>query len=711
MSIQAEQLSLVLTRRLADGTIEWIPLESPQHVPAAPESAYALIDRGSYQAPETLTTQRKGDDLIVEVQGAEVLVVGGFFATADAAFYPTPDIVGGSGPFSGTPLTPDSPMLAGTPEAEPEIWSAEPDDDYDPGDVDGVNGGGGVSPMVWVGGAAAGLGLAAAAGGGGGSSGSDTSTGSGSTSTGSGSSVPDIGGDEPPSAGDEPTDDGDEPADTSPPKIISSATANAIDENSSEGQVVYKASATDTGTVTWSLQPGDDAAAFDINPISGDVTLIENPDFEAQRSYTFTVVATDDSNNSSQQTVSLAINDVDETAPTVSSVALTGAVGAQNDRLNAGDTVTVTVTMSESTDVDTAGGTPRIALNVGGDTLFADYVSGSGTNSLNFNYTVQPGDTDNNGIRIRSNSLELNGGALTDAEGNAANLNHDSVPNNDSYKVDTTAPTLGSSSPADDETDVPVGDDIVLTFSENVQIGSGNIRISDGVDTRVIDVTDGSRVRVDDNQVTIDPGSDLNADSTYGVQIDDGALTDQAGNAYAGISNRTTLNFDTETSVDTGIVVFDLVQGSSSDHSDRTFQNDVSYDIYIRVQSEDAALSTRGRGPGSWDRWEGADNLGSDDRIILVGDGEAIEGPFLGVNEVSVGATAVAWETGLGFDAGRLEDRSFTRVTGFDRRDEDDARLFDTELPADFLGNQGGQTGTMYLTDMPAGILTSQGLV
>jgi len=58
-----------------------------------------------------------------------------------------------------------------------------------------------------------------------------------------------------------------------------------------------------------------------------------------------------------------------------------------------------------------------------------------------------------------------------------------------------------------------------------------------------------------------------------------------------------------------------------------------------------------------------------------------------------------------------VQERSFTRATGFGRRDDDDARLFDTSLPAAFLGNQGGQTSTMYLTSMPAGILTSQGLV
>ena len=688
MSSQVEQTSFVLTRRLADGVIEWIPLDSPQQIRVAPGAAYALIDRTDYEAPQTLVAQRRADDLVIEVGETEVLLLDGFFAAPGVAFYPTTDIAGGAGPFSGSPVTPDSPMLAGRPEAEQVVWSAEPGDGDTPGDVGERSGASSVSPMLWGGAALVGLGLAAAGGGGGGSGSSDaSSTSSAASST------------------------GDDALDISSPRITSATTAAAIDENSKAGQVVYTATAIDERTVSWSLQPGGDAAAFNIDADSGAVTLINNPDFEAQSNYTFTVLATDDAGNSSQQTVSLAINDLDEIAPTVSSVALTSAVGAQNDTLNAGDTVTVTVTMSENIDVDTSGGAPRIALSIGGSTLFADYVSGSGSSSLNFDYTVQPGDTDNNGIRIRADSLDPNGGALADAEGNAADLSHGSVANNPSYRVDTAAPILVSSRPSDEATAVALGDNVVLTFSENLQSGSGNITISDGSDTRAINVADSTQVSISGNRVTINPDSDLDAERTYSVQIDSGALTDEAGNAYAGISNSATLNFDTETRLDTSIVVFDLVQGSSSDHSGRTFQSGVSYDIYIRVDSDDASLSTRGRGPGTWDRWEGTANLGSDDRIILVGDGAGVQGASSLVNQVSIGTTAVAWLTSPGFNAGVVQERSFTRATGFGRRDDDDARLFDTSLPAAFLGNQGGQTSTMYFTNMPAGILTSQGLV
>ena len=41
-------------------------------------------------------------------------------------------------------------------------------------------------------------------------------------------------------------------------------------------------------------------------------------------------------------------------------------------------------------------------VNIGGSTEFANYASGSGSTSLVFQYTVQPGDTDNNGIAIRA---------------------------------------------------------------------------------------------------------------------------------------------------------------------------------------------------------------------------------------------------------------------------------------------------------------------
>ncbi|WP_323951671.1 cadherin repeat domain-containing protein, partial [Aeromonas caviae] len=82
------------------------------------------------------------------------------------------------------------------------------------------------------------------------------------------------------------------------PTITSGATASAINENSGAGQVIYTVASTDsgdisTGSTSYSLKAGADAALFSIDAATGAVTLTGNPDYETKASYSFTVVATD----------------------------------------------------------------------------------------------------------------------------------------------------------------------------------------------------------------------------------------------------------------------------------------------------------------------------------------------------------------------------------------------------------------------------------
>ena len=120
----------------------------------------------------------------------------------------------------------------------------------------------------------------------------------------------------------------------------------------------------------------------------------------------------------------------------VSLVAISSATNIQSGILNAGDSVTVTVTMSEPT---TVSGTPQIGLQIGSTTVQADYASGSGSTDLLFVYVIQAGQTDPDGISIDADSLTFNNGSLTDTAGNNATLTHTAVVANSSYKVDTTA--------------------------------------------------------------------------------------------------------------------------------------------------------------------------------------------------------------------------------------------------------------------------------
>ena len=56
------------------------------------------------------------------------------------------------------------------------------------------------------------------------------------------------------------------------------------------------------------------------------MTLTGNPDFEAKSSYSFTVVATDAANNSSEQAVNLTIGNVADTPVTITSGATAAAI-------------------------------------------------------------------------------------------------------------------------------------------------------------------------------------------------------------------------------------------------------------------------------------------------------------------------------------------------------------------------------------------------
>ncbi len=112
--------------------------------------------------------------------------------------------------------------------------------------------------------------------------------------------------------------------------------------------------------------------------------------------------------------------------------------------------------------------------------------------------------------------------------------------------IDMTAPTLLSSIPADEATGVSPSADIELTFSEDVVAAIGNIVISNGTDIRTIDVGDSLQVTFNADTATVNPLLPLAPLSpSYSVMIDSSAVTDVAGNSYAGIADDTTLNFGT----------------------------------------------------------------------------------------------------------------------------------------------------------------------
>jgi len=109
--------------------------------------------------------------------------------------------------------------------------------------------------------------------------------------------------------------------------------------------------------------------------------------------------------------------------------------------------------------------------------------------------------------------------------------------------VDEIAPTLVSTLPADGAEDVAVDADLVFTFSEDVQAGTGNISVFDA--GGVVEAVAVGNAVFDGNTVTVDLTTDLDPGTDYFVRVATTAIVDAAGNAYAGITLPTAFNFTT----------------------------------------------------------------------------------------------------------------------------------------------------------------------
>lgn len=86
---------------------------------------------------------------------------------------------------------------------------------------------------------------------------------------------------------------------------------------------------------------------------------------------------------------------------------------------NAGDLIELYVQFDKVVEVT---GTPRLKLDISGTTAYATYVSGSGTNRLNFQFTPSIGHTTNALTYSDQDALELMSGDIKDSRGSLADI-------------------------------------------------------------------------------------------------------------------------------------------------------------------------------------------------------------------------------------------------------------------------------------------------
>jgi len=267
----------------------------------------------------------------------------------------------------------------------------------------------------------------------------------------------------------------------------------------------------------------------------------------------------------------------DTTAPTLSSIAASGpGISSGNGDLDAGDVITLTMTLSEA--VTVAGGTPTLTLNDGGT---ATYTGGSGSSTLSFTHTVQAGQ---NVADLAVSSLGLNGSTIKDAAGNSALLSTAANYNPaGTLKVDTTMPVISSINASgtgitSGSGTVGVGKVVTLTVntSEVVTVtGSPTLTLNDG---GTATYNGGSGSSALSFTYTVAAGQNTPDLTVTGLNLNGGSLRDPAGNAatLSGAANYNPagiLKIDTTTSTTPPVVTFALTNDTGSSASDKITSN------------------------------------------------------------------------------------------------------------------------------------------
>jgi methionine-rich copper-binding protein CopC len=282
---------------------------------------------------------------------------------------------------------------------------------------------------------------------------------------------------------------------TSKTLTINVAGDTAVESNERFNVTLSNATGATLGTSTdYGVINNDDVAAAPVISISStSANTIKNEGNSGTTPFTFTV---NRSNGSGASTVRYAVTGVaDSTRVAASASDFVGGV------LPSG---TISFANGETS--------KTLTINVAGDTAVES--------NERFNVTL-------------SNATGATLGTSTDY----------GVINNDDVAVppvDRVKPTVANFSPTDGAIGVPVSSNIVATFSEAIQRGTGRIELREGSTTgRVVesfDAATSTRLRITDRILTIDPTANLANNTQYYVTFANGSIRDLAGNTYDGTS-------------------------------------------------------------------------------------------------------------------------------------------------------------------------------
>lgn len=113
---------------------------------------------------------------------------------------------------------------------------------------------------------------------------------------------------------------------------------------------------------------------------------------------------------------------------------------------------------------------------------------------------------------------------------------------------DTFPPNILNLSPADNAVEVAVDSNLIATFNEPIQTGSGTITLHLSSDDSIVESfpVGSAGVSVAGNSLTLNPAADLLEATAYYVQLPTGVVEDLAGNPFAGLTGASAWNFSSD---------------------------------------------------------------------------------------------------------------------------------------------------------------------
>ncbi len=190
----------------------------------------------------------------------------------------------------------------------------------------------------------------------------------------------------------------------------------------------------------------------------------------------------------------------------------------------------------------TVTGSPTLLIEAGATDRPAVYAGGSGTNTLTFNYTIQPGDNTNDLDYAGYNALSLNGGTIVGASGNATLIlpkpgNPGSLSATRNIQIDNTSttPTLLSFTRQNPTSQFTNADELIfrITFNEAVEgvdlVGENDFDVI-GVTGPAVTVSRIENGRIYDLRITGGDLINLNGTVELDLTVAHG-ITDIGGNS------------------------------------------------------------------------------------------------------------------------------------------------------------------------------------